>query len=123
AFNGTVYVSNTSANVLAALAGGKTTAVAGSLSAFGEHGDGGPAVNASLYQPGGTAEDASGDIFIADSGDNVVREITRAGTITRIAGTGKAGLGKGASATHGALDHPEAVAVDAQGDVFIADTF
>jgi NHL repeat len=123
AFNGTVYVSNTSANVLAALAGGTTAAVAGSLSAFGEHGDGGPAASASLYQPGGTAEDAHGDVFIADSGDNVVREITADGIIRRIAGTGAAGLGKGASAAHSALDHPEDVAVDAQGEVFIADTF
>jgi len=123
AFNGTVYASNTGANLLAALANGSTTVVAGSLSAYGEHGDGGKAVNASLYHPGGTAEDAKGDIFIADSGDNVVREITAAGVINRIAGTGTAGLGKGASAAHSALDHPQNVAVDAQGDVFIADTY
>src|ERR1700749_2135261 len=123
AFNGTVYVSDTSANVLAALANGTTTAVAGSLANYGEHGDGGQAVNATLYHPGGTAEDAKGDIFIADSGDNVVREITAAGVINRIAGTGTAGLGKGASAAHSALDHPQNVAVDAQGDVFIADTY
>jgi streptogramin lyase len=122
AFAGTVYVSNTGANLLAALANGSTTVVAGSLSAFGEHGDGGKAVDASLYLPGGTAEDAKGDVFIADSGDNVVREVTAAGVINRIAGTGKAGLGKGAQATHSALDHPETVAVDAQGDVYIADT-
>jgi hypothetical protein len=123
AFNGTVYASNTGANLLAALANGSTTVVAGSLSAYGEHGDGGKAVNASLYHPGGTAEDAKGNIFIADSGDNVVREITAAGVISRIAGTGTAGLGKGASAAHSALDHPQNVAVDAQGDVFIADTY
>src|ERR1700733_12621589 len=123
ASNGTVYASNTGANLLAALANGSTTVVAGSLSAYGEHGDGGKAVNASLYHPGGTAEDAKGDIFIADSGDNVVREITAAGVINRIAGTGTAGLGKGASAAHSALDHPQNVAVDAQGDVFIADTY
>jgi len=123
AFNGTVYASNTGANLLAALANGSTTVVAGSLSAYGEHGDGGKAVNASLYHPGGTAEDAKGDIFIADSGDNVVREITVAGVIQLIAGTGKAGLGHAGPATRSALDHPQNVAVDAQGDVFIADTY
>jgi NHL repeat len=123
AFNGTVYASNTGANLLAALANGGTTVVAGSLSAYGEHGDGGKAVNASLYHPGGTAEDAKGDIFIADSGDNVVREITAAGVIQLIAGTGKAGLGHARQATHSALDHPQNVAVDTQGDVFIADTY
>ncbi len=62
-----------------AVAAGTTTAFAGSLTAFGEHGDGGQATSASLYHPGGTAVDAKGDVFIADSGDNVVREVTAAG--------------------------------------------
>jgi DNA-binding beta-propeller fold protein YncE len=127
AYGGTVYVSNTGANVVAALANGSTTAVAGSLSAYGEHGDGGQAVKASLFHPGGTAEDAQGDIFIADSGDNVVREVTPNGVISRIAGTGIAGLGyagpSGYPATLSSLDHPQDVAVNAQGDVFIADTY
>jgi hypothetical protein len=127
AAGGTVYVSNSGANMVAAIANGKTTAIAGSLSAFGEHGDGGPATSASLFHPGGTAEDANGDIFIADSGDNVVREITPDGVIHRIAGTGIAGLGYGGPsgypATLSSLDHPQDVAVNAQGDVFIADTY
>jgi DNA-binding beta-propeller fold protein YncE len=127
AANGTVYVSNTGANVLAALANGGTTAVAGSLSAFGEHGDGGQAASASLYRPGGTAADAKGDVFISDGGDNVVREVSAAGVIRRIAGTGIAGLGVagpiGFPATLSSLDRPQAVAVNAQGVVFIADTY
>jgi NHL repeat len=129
ASNGTVYVSNTGANEVSTVAGGATTPVAGSLSAFGEHGDGGKAASASLYQPGGTAEDAKGDVFIADSGDNVVREITPDGDIRRIAGTGTAGLGfagpapLGFPATLSSLDHPEDVAVNAAGDVYIADTY
>jgi len=127
AAGGKVYVSNTDANVLAVLANGSTTAVAGSLSAYGEHGDGGQAVSASLYHPGGTAEDAQGDVFIADSGDNVVREVTTAGVIRRIAGSGIAGLGyagpSGFPATLSSLDHSQDVAVNAAGDVFIADTY
>jgi hypothetical protein len=127
AANGTVYVSNTGANVVATISNGSTTAVAGSLSAYGEHGDGGQATDASLFHPGGTAEDANGDIFIADSGDNVVREITPSGVIHRIAGTGIAGLGyagpSGFPATLSSLDHPQDVAVNAQGDVFISDTY
>jgi hypothetical protein len=129
ASNGTVYVSNTGANEVSTVAGGKTTPIAGSLSAFGEHGDGGAAAGASLYQPGGTAEDAKGDVFIADSGDNTVREITPNGDIKRIAGTGFAGLGFagpapfGFPATLSSLDHPEDVIASAAGDVFIADTY
>ena len=127
AAGGTVYVSNTSVNVLAKVASGTTTAIAGSLSAFGEHGDGGQAVNATLYHPGGTAVDANGDVFIADSGDNVVREITSDGVIHQFAGTGIAGLGfagpVGFPATLSSLDYSQDVAVNAQGDVFIADTY
>ncbi len=108
AANGTVYASNTSENVLAVLQSGNTTAIAGSLEGFGEHGDGLNAGSATLYQPAGTTEDAKGDIFIADSGDDTVREITPDGNINHI--------------TQGYLVHPEAVAVDANGDLFISDT-
>jgi sugar lactone lactonase YvrE len=129
AADGTVYVSDTGANVVSAVASGSTTAFAGSLSAFGEHGDGGAATSASLYRPGGTAEDAKGDIFIADSGDNTVREVAPNGVITRFSGTGIAGLGfagprrLGFPATLSSLDRPQDVAVNAQGDVFVADTY
>jgi sugar lactone lactonase YvrE len=126
AANGTVYVSDTGANLIAAIANGATTAFAGQLTAFGEHGDGGPATSASLYHPGGSAVDAKGDVFIADSGDNVIREVTPAGVISRVAGTGIAGLGfagLGFPAKLGNLDHPQNVAVNAAGDVFVADTY
>jgi len=126
ASDGTVYVSNSGANIVATLANGSTTAFAGSLSAYGEHGDGGQAVDASLFHPGGTAVGANG-VVIADSGDNVIREVTKDGVIHRIAGTGTAGLGfagpSGFPATLSSLDHPQDVAVNAQGDVFIADTY
>ncbi|HTU75833.1 MAG TPA: hypothetical protein VMG38_20145 [Trebonia sp.] len=127
AAGGKVYVSNSGANIIATIAGGTTSAFAGSLSAFGEHGDGGQATSASLYHPGGSAVDAAGDVFIADSGDNVIREVTPAGTIKRTAGTGIAGLGyagpAGFPATLSSLDHPQDVAVSAAGDVYIADTY
>jgi DNA-binding beta-propeller fold protein YncE len=127
AADGTVYVSDTGANVIATIAGGTTTAVAGTLTAFGEHGDGGQATAASLYHPGGTAVDAKGDLFIADSGDNVIREVTPAGVISRTAGSGIAGLGvagpAGFPAKLSSLDHPQNVAVNAAGDVFVADTY
>jgi len=125
--NGTVYVSDTGANVVASVAGGTTTAVAGSLTAYGEHGDGGKATSASLYHPGGVAVASNGDIFIADSGDNVVREVTTDGIIHKIAGTGIAGQGYagpgGFPATLSSLDHPEDVAVNAKGDVYVSDTY
>jgi hypothetical protein len=124
AFHGHVYVSNTSDNVLSDLDGANTTTIAGSLGASGENGDGGPATLATLSQPAGTAEDAAGNIYIADTENNVIRRIDVAtGIITRFAGTGEAGAtGPGGQATHARLDAPQAVAVNAAGDVFIADT-
>ena len=108
--NGSVYVSNTGDNVVAQLQSGSTAVIAGSLEASGEKGDGGKAVSGTLYQPNGTALDAKGDLFIADSGDNAIREVTASGTIERFAGLLQ-------------LDHPEAVAVNASGDVYVADTY
>jgi hypothetical protein len=126
AANGIVYVSNTVDNVLATLSGSPatTTIVAGSYEASGETGDGGPASAATLYQPSGTAVDSHGDVFIADTQDNVVREITPNGTIQLVAGNGQPGYsGDGGPATRAELDSPEAVAVNAAGDLFIADTY
>ena len=124
AFQGHVYVSNTSDNVLSDLSGGNTTTIAGSLEATGDNGDGGPANLATLSQPTGTAEDAAGNIYIADTENNVIRKIDAAtGIITRFAGTGQAGAtGPGGPATQTRLDAPQAVAVNAAGDVFVADT-
>ncbi len=124
AFAGNVYVSNTEDNVLSLLVGGNTRTVAGSLEGIGEAGDGGPATAATLSQPSGTAEDAAGNIYIADTEDNVIRKIdVHTGIITRIAGTGLAGdRSRGGQATRSELDAPQAVAVNAAGDVFVADT-
>ena len=129
--NGTVFASNTGDNLVAAMANGSNTIIAGALSRYGfDSGqNGGAATDASLYQPTGTAVDANGNLFIADSGDNLVLEITKAdGTIHVVAGTGDAGGAQAAitrtsTATAVNLDHPESVAVDANGDLYIADTF
>ncbi|WP_051450343.1 hypothetical protein [Actinospica robiniae] len=110
AANGSVYVSNTGDNVFVQLEDGGTTVIAGSLEAQGEHGDDGKATDATLYQPDGTAVDAAGDVFIADAGDNAVREIRANGTVAR--------FDRGVQ-----LDHPEAVVVDAAGDVYVSDTY
>lgn len=119
--NGTAYVSNTNDNVVASVAGAVDTTIAGSYEASGESGDGGPATAATLSGPGGLAVDARGDIFIADTEDNVIREITTNGNIALIAGNGNEGYtGDSGLAVQAALDSPQSVAVDSSGDVFIA---
>jgi sugar lactone lactonase YvrE len=88
----------------------------------GSTGDGGPATSAQLNDPQGVAVDALGDVFIADYGNNVIREVMPDGIIRTVAGDGLAGFsGDGGPATSAKLDDPVAVAVDASGDLFIAD--
>jgi hypothetical protein len=121
--NGIITVSNTQDNVVATINGATTSTIAGSYEATGESGDGGPAAAATLDSPAGLANDGSGDTYVADTSDNVVREITAKGTIRLVAGNGREGYrGDHGQATRAELDNPQDVAVNSVGDVFIADT-
>jgi sugar lactone lactonase YvrE len=87
----------------------------------GYDGDGGPATSAWLDSPAGIAIDNAGNVYIADTHNNRIRKVV-GGTISTIAGTGVSGFsGDGASATQATLNHPVAVAVDVNGNVYIAD--
>ncbi|MFF4897909.1 hypothetical protein [Streptomyces sp. NPDC001068] len=124
AADGSVYVSNTGDNVVSLLRKGDTTVVAGSLEAYGAGGDGGKATDAEMYQPAGTAVDADGNLFVADSGNDTVREVTPDGVIHRFAGTTAAGSRISAhSARDTQLNHPTAVALDTAGNLYICDTY
>ena len=89
----------------------------------GYTGDNGNATASTLAAPAGMALDSEANIYFADTSNNAVRRITAAGVISTIAGTGTAGyMGDGSAATSAELSGPTAVALDAAGDVFIADT-
>ena len=102
---------------------GTISTVAGTgRSGFG--GDGSPAVNARLYRPSGVAVDGAGNLFIADSFNDRIRKMDTSGTISTVAGTERSGFGgDGASAVQARLSHPNDVAVDGAGNLFIADSF
>ena len=103
-------------------AAGKVTTFAGTGDRAYEE-DGGPASRASLDRPSGVAVDAVGNVYIADTGNHRVRRIDLAGTIETLAGTGLAGdSGDGGPATSARMRNPIGVAVDAVGNVYIADT-
>ncbi len=88
----------------------------------GYSGDKGPATSAELNTPEGIANDAAGNIYIADRINNSIRKVTPSGAITTIAGTGIAGFsGDGFAATSAALNTPVSVVVDVAGNIFIAD--
>jgi sugar lactone lactonase YvrE len=84
--------------------------------------DGGPALDAQLNHPIGVTLDHEGNILIADALYNRIRRVTPGGTITTIAGDGiPSFLGDGGPATAANLQYPTGVAVDHEGNVFIAD--
>jgi streptogramin lyase len=106
------------------ISNGKLITAAGTYATYGYSGDGGKAAAAVLSEPSGVAVDSAGDLFIADTGNNVVREVGAAtGIIRTIAGNGTAGYhGDGGPASGAELNQPRAVAIDAYGNVFVADT-
>jgi uncharacterized protein (TIGR03437 family) len=102
---------------------GVITTVAGN-GGYGLAGDGGSATSASLNSPYAVAVDVSGNLFIADAENNVIRKVSPSGVITTVAGSGTAGFsGDGGQATLAQLNFPDAVAVDASGNLFIADDY
>ena len=118
---GNVYVADTVNNRIREIsAAGIITTFAGSGTA-GYAGDNGPAANAQLNAPRGLAVDKSGNVYIADFNNNVVRKVSQ-GTIVTVAGTGALGFsGDGGQATAAQLNGPVSVAVDGAGDLYISD--
>jgi Bacterial Ig-like domain (group 3)/NHL repeat len=91
--------------------------------AVGYTGDTGQATAATLANPAAVAYDAAGNLYLADANNHVIREISTSGIITTIAGTGIEGYsGDGAAATTAQLDTPTGIAVDASGNIYIADS-
>jgi sugar lactone lactonase YvrE len=105
------------------LSSGTITTVAGTGTQGFSGGDGGLATEAQLYYPAGVAVDAADNLYIADSGNHrVCRVDLSSGTITTVAGTGTAGFsGDDGPAIIARLDHPRDVAVDAAGNLYIAE--
>ena len=122
---GDLFIADSRNNVIREVvkATGDIITVAGNGTA-GYSGDGGPATAAELDEPCGVAVDSAGDLFIADAGNNAIREVVKAtGDIITVAGNGTAGYsGDGGPATAAELNGPVGVAVDSAGDVFIADS-
>jgi sugar lactone lactonase YvrE len=101
---------------------GTLTKVAGT-GGTGFSGDGGPAISARLNQPHGIALDGAGNLYIADTDNERVRKIDSSGIITTVAGTGQAAFsGDGGPAVNAQMYSPVGVAVDAAGNLYIADS-
>jgi uncharacterized protein (TIGR03437 family) len=89
----------------------------------GSGGDGGPATSASLFAPAGVAVDAAGNLYIADPTVGRVRKVDTSGNISTVAGTGTVGYsGDGGPATSAQILPPIGLAVDAKGNLYIAES-
>ena len=100
---------------------GTISTVAGN-GTYGYSGDGGPATDASLSGPLGVFVDGPGNIYIADTGNNVIRRVDASGIIHTVAGNNIAGFsGDGGPATQASLNFPWSVIADAKGNFYISD--
>jgi sugar lactone lactonase YvrE len=121
---GTLYIADTYNNMIRKMdANGIVSTLAGKPAIKGKHNEGhkdgkGPA--ASFNHPCGIAVDRSGMVYVADVGNNKIRKITPDGTVTTLAGTGMPGAQNG-SLEKASFYRPYGIAVDKNGDLFIAD--
>jgi sugar lactone lactonase YvrE len=120
--NGNLYVADTGSHIIRKIdKKGTSTTLAGltgvSGSADGTNSD------ARFNTPYGVAVDSGGNVYVADSGNHTIREITPAGAVTTLAGlAGTSGSGNG-TGSGARFFQPEGVAVDTSGNVYVADTY
>jgi len=120
--DGNLYVSGV-AQVLKVTTAGVVTVVAGNGD-YGFAGDGGPATRAQVGDAYGIAVDNAGNVYFSDvsTGSHRIREVTSDGIIRTIAGAGAPGFnGDNQLATSAALYYPSGIAVDAAGNIYVAD--
>lgn len=122
---GNLYISDSYNSAIreVTVSNGNIATIAGTNGLAGSLGDGFPATSALLHFPFGIALDASGNLYIADTYNQKIREVTATSHIIKtIAGNLSAGSGgDGGPPTAASLNYPLGVAVDAQGNVYIAD--
>jgi uncharacterized protein (TIGR03437 family) len=118
---GNLYIADTLNNRIRKVSNGVITTVAGNgYPGFG--GDNGPATSAQLYEPGGIVLDSAGNLYIADGYNSRIRKVAN-GVITTVAGNGLQGVkGDNIPATS-ALITPMGIALDAAGNLYIADGY
>jgi hypothetical protein len=115
---GNLYVLNGD-NTIAKVTGSTAVRYAGQSGVSGAQN--GPAAQATFNSPNAIAIDSLGNVYVSDSGNNVIREITPAGTVSTLAGqVGVIGNSNG-TGTQATFDYPTALAVDQNNNLYVAD--
>lgn len=115
---GTLYVADQGSNRIRKITpAGVVTTLAGSGSAGFADGQG---VAAEFASPTGVAVSADGTVYVADTGNNCIRQISQAGVVTTLAGSGTAGFANG-TGTVARFNRPAGIAIDAGGVLYVAD--
>lgn len=121
---GNVYIADHNNSVIRKVSAGTITTIAGIGGIAGYSGDGGPAINALIYQPTALTVDPAGNVFIADYNNCRVREIMAAtGVINTVAGNGVCNYTGDGLAIDSGLGYPQGVVVDANDNLFISDYY
>jgi uncharacterized protein (TIGR03437 family) len=120
---GNLYIADPANNRVRKIAADGTMSTAAGFGVAGFAGELGPAPAALLNSPMGVAVDSEDHLYIADTGNNRIREVLSNGNIGTFAGNGNAGLfGDGGNPLDAAIHAPRAIAFDAHGNLYIADT-
>ena len=121
--NNRIRAVNTQASAITVLGVSINPGDIATVAGGGSGGDGGPATSAQLNNPYRVAVDTAGNLYIADTYSNRIRKVdAKTQVITTVAGNGAAGYaGDGSSATSAQLNYPAGVALDAAGNLYIAD--
>lgn len=121
--DGDLYFCDTDNHVVRRLRDGVITTVAGTGQP-GYSGDGGPAEQAQLNAPYDLRFSPAGDLYVADTGNNVIRRVDANGVVTTVVGSGAQGFdGDGGEARAARLNRPSGINFSADGSLWIADTF
>jgi len=124
---GNLYIGDTENNRVRRVGPDGVVSTMAGTGAQGSGGDGGPAAKAQLYAPTSLALDPSGNLFIADTGNSLIRKVTPDGAISTVAGEvpppGSFGNAvDGVPATQTILGSPQGLAVDWAGNLYIGET-
>ncbi len=116
--NGNVYVGDSHSNLIREITpGGVVTTLAGSGSFGSSNGTG---TAASFNNPFGVAVDSSGNVYVADNWNSLIRKITSSGVVTTLAGSGSSGSSNGTGSA-ASFKTPVGISVDSNGNVYVGD--